>query len=232
VWLDGDAGMSTTPCGSATCIDSWSDRSGNGNDAFLAAGGTAPILAQSVFHGHSAATFDGASTGTASLGIADAPSIEFAGGYTIIVVARQDATTSPHVGALYGKTNPAAPYTGPFLAVDFITSTQAAGTQTDIDEPVISSETNLDGALHVYTAGYDGAGHLSVRVDDDAPTVGTVSVTGSLGEPGVAAYIGGRPGSGQVVSGEIAEVLALNAAISASQWSSTYAYLQAKYALP
>jgi len=229
LWLDGDQGVSTAACGQATCIQSWADQSGHGNDAFVAAGGTAPTLAQGAFHGHSAATFDG---GTASLGIADGSSIEFTGGFTILVVAVQNTTTSPHLGALFGKTNPGAPYAGPFLAVDYVASTQAAGAQLDIDDPVVSSETNLDGVLRAYTVVYDGASQLSLRVNDDPPTVGTLTAPGPLTAPGTAAYIGGRPGSGQVVAGSIAEVIAMNAPITTSQWTSAWAYVQSKYALP
>jgi hypothetical protein len=232
LWLDGDQGVSTAACGPARCIQSWADQSSHGNDAFVAAGGTAPTLAQGVFHGHSGATFDGDAGGTASLGVADGPSIEFTGGFTILVVAVQNTTTSPHVGALFGKTNPGAPYAGPFLAVDYVVSTEAAGTQLDIDGPVVSSETNLDGVLRAYTAVYDGASQLSLRVDDDPPTVGTLTAPGPLTAPGTAAYIGGRPGSGQVVAGSIAEVIAMNAPITTSQWTSAWAYVQAKYALP
>jgi hypothetical protein len=230
LWLNGDKGTTTTPCGAFTCLTAWADQSTFGNNAAVATGGTSPTFGQVSYNGHPAATFDGNSTGTASLAIADATSLQFTTGYTLMVVAYQNMAGAPHIGALYGKTNAASPYAGTFLAVDFLTpSTGAAGTQVDIFHNLASAQTGLDGALHVYLASYDpGSGNLTIAIDDNVPRVTAVPAT-NVTAPGVDAYIGGRPNSSQVVGGSIVEVVAGNVPFTNAQLTSAYPYFKAKY---
>lgn len=239
VWLRGDKGITTTPCTTGTCVTVWADQSGHHNDATSAAAGGTPPLYTTDRYGNPSVAYDGGTTGTASLAIADSASIEFAGAYTIIAVALQTSENVPgHVGAIYGKTSMAGPFGGPYLAIDYdnggaVPADGRAGAQIDFNNVVASAESSLDGTLHVFSTVYDANGHLSVRVDDAAPTTVSATPSGPLTAVGQPAYIGGRPGSSQVVRGTIAEVIAVNSAISPADWSNAYAYLKSRYsALP
>ena len=237
LWLEGDEGTTTAPCGANTCVSAWADQSGTSppNSAGVGSGGTMPLFTPGAFSGHSAITFDGDTTGTASLAIGDAPSLEFTGGYTLVAVAFPATSASPHIGALYGKTDSASPFRGPALWVNYantgIASTsQQAATQIDALQWAASSETNLDGKLAAFSAVYDGSGHLDIRVNDDPPTTTVVSPSGPLTAIGRVAYVGGAANSGQVLAGSIAEVIVVSKPLSATDWSSTYLYLKSKYA--
>jgi hypothetical protein len=239
VWLEGDVGTTTAPCGANTCVTAWADQSGTvpPNSAGVGSGGTAPILTPNAFNGHAAVTFDGSTTGTASLAIADATSIEFTGGYSIVVVAFPATSASPHIGELYGKTDSATPFRGPALWVNYAntgiaSTTGQAGTQIDALQWAASSETNLDGALAAFSAVYDGSGHLSIRVNNDAPTITVASPSGPLTAVGRVAFVGGAANSGQVLAGSIVEVIVVGVALSTTDWNSTYGYLKSKYQLP
>jgi hypothetical protein len=59
-----------------------------------------------------------------------------------------------------------------------------------------------------------------------------VTVMPPLGAPGVPAYIGGNPVSGQVFSGDIAEIIFVAKSLDAMESTMMYAYLQSKYGVP
>jgi hypothetical protein len=233
VWLRGDRGVTTSSCGANTCVSAWADQSTHGNDATVPAGGTAPLYLPGLY-GPGALGFDGATTGTASLAVADSASIQLTGGFTIIAVAFP--TGSARVSELYGKNASTVPYAGPFLAVDYDSAGASpaqgrAGAQVDFYNGVASAPgTSFDGALHVFSSVYDGAGQLSLRVDDGTPVVASVAPTDPLTAPGRPAFVGGAPSSTQTFAGNVAEVIVVDAAISSADWTSAYAYLKARYA--
>jgi hypothetical protein len=238
VWLRGDQGVTTTPCGGSTCVSVWADQSAYGNDAKRAAGGTAPLYLAGAY-GPGAVGFDGATTGTASLAVADSASTELAGAYTIIAVAFSTGASPAHVGQIYGKTALAQPFAGPFLAVDYdnggATPSQGrVGAQVDFTDDVVSAAgTSLDGALHVFASVYDGAGHLSVRVDDGPAVTASVNPAGPLTAPGRPAFVGGAPNSTETLAGNVAELIVVGAAIDAAGWTNVRSYLKSRYsALP
>jgi hypothetical protein len=238
LWLDGDQGVISSPCGANTCVELWQDQSGKQNDALSPTTANNPQLA--MLQGHGAVRFDGA---TSSFTVADSPSLRVTTAFTIIAVSFiSQSAAAPHLQSIYTKQSVASPYTGPALFSNFHNqgvqpSEERAGIEVDNVDFVASTQSGLvNGALHAYVATYDGSlltNNLSLRVDDNDPTSTTVSVTAAaLAASGVDATIGGAPGAGVSLSGDLSEVMLLNDAISPSDWTSLYAYLKAKYALP
>jgi hypothetical protein len=104
------------------------------------------------------------------------------------------------------------------------------GAQVDINQAVWTSAGGYDdGRLRVYCAMFDGT-TLSVRINRDPATAAVVSIAPGQLVTNKPAHVGGQVG-GQVVLGDIAEVLVLSRDLADSEYARTYAYLAAKYGL-
>jgi len=237
IWLDADRGISTTICGGVRCAVIWADQSGNGNDARPPMVSAAPIIHANAYNGHSALTFDGATT---SLAIDDSISSEITGGFAIIAVAATAASTKHQLGDIYSKTGNPLPFAGPGLFVNYSMagvdgSDGRIGSQVDFYQYIVSAEAHLDdGALRVYTSTFDGTKNLSMRVNDGPPsTIATMGVaSGSLRASGIASSVGGRLGTQQLFLGDIAELLLVTRATTPAEATQAYAFLKAKYGIP
>jgi hypothetical protein len=229
LWLDGDRDVSTMSCGQAACVTRWFDQSSAHNDAIVELEtASPPMRTPALYRGHAALRFDGSST---SLTVPDAPSLQIQNAWVILVVAAQQRAF--HQGAFYSKTALAGPYAGLAFWGSYVSQYPhgAPAVQVDIGQFVVWPTGGFDdGKLHVFLANFDGES-LSLIVDRQAPTSVTVNASSAVAAPGVPAYIGGNPGSGQVFIGDIAEIILATRSLDAGEWSMVYAYLAAKYAL-
>jgi hypothetical protein len=228
LWLDGDRGVSSTPCTPSPCVTRWADQSGYGNDAILdSLTAVAPSWEASLYNGHGSVRFDGGST---SLTIADAVSLQVGVACTVLAVGAEQSAS--HEGAFYNKTAPAFPYGGIALwgsyTTNFLHGTPAA--QVDINQYVTSTGGLDDGKLRVFVTTFDGT-TLSLIVDNGVPAWTRVTLTESLGAAGVPARIGGNPAGNQVLVGDIAELILVTKALDSDEWAKMYAYVDAKYGL-
>jgi hypothetical protein len=236
LWLVGDRGVETASCATGTCVTRWSDQSGNGNDAQVPAPFAPPLHRRDagLYGGHAALGFDGAQT---ALIVRDAQSLELTWDYTIIAVAAVRASSTQNEGGLYSKTALGSPYAGPALWGSYVNGSVphlpagVAGAQVDIFQFVVSRETGLDdGRLRVYATVFDGQ-TLTVRVDDGAPTIGqVVAARGTLAAPGTSSWVGGNA-PGQILNGDIAELMVVSRAIDETTWAQAWGYLSNRYAL-
>jgi hypothetical protein len=227
LWLDGDRGLMTTACTSGTCVVIWGDQSGHGNNAFVNfEEATAPAVSPTTYSGHQALRFDGSST---SFTVADTPSLQASGACTVIAVAAEQRAF--HVGGFYSKTGLDYPYEGIALWGSYTGGFPhgTAAVQVDINQFITSATGGLDdGKLHLFAAIFDG-GQASLIVDDAPPEWVTVSVTPPFGAPGAAAFVGGNPLGGQVLVGDIAEVIVLTRGLDETEWAWMREYLGSKY---
>jgi hypothetical protein len=224
LWLDGDRGVATTPCGTSTCAAAWADQSGNANNANVpTATATPPMWEPGVYHGHGALRFDGNAT---SMSIADSPSLAVGSACTVITVIAEQ--TSFHLASVYSKTSLDSPYWGLALWGWYPSAGPAA--QVSISQAVFSTQTDIDdGALHVLALSF-ATTVLGVEVDFGPLTTAEISAgDASLSAAGTPAYIGGNPAGGQVFMGDIAEVIIVMRSFDAADWANVAAYLDAKY---
>lgn len=237
LWLTGDVGVTTTSCPAGQCVTRWADQSTWKNDAVVPDGGTSPSA--STVAGHGAVSFvdtDGGNR-SMSLEIADAPSLEFKAAYSIVAVEADRGKTFPHTGILYDKQDPATPFRGAAFFVDcsytgVLSATGQACSQIDISQYVLTTELGLfDGVLRAVVTVFDGSS-LSIGVNDDAWATQAVTKTQSIAAAGFPAHVGGHLGAKQTMTGDIAELIVLDVAMTRTQYGGLYAYLRAKYALP
>jgi hypothetical protein len=232
LWLDGDRDVSRA--GGALV---WFDQSGHGNDAV--APSSAPPSTTDGFNGHSGIAFDS----TQLLTVADNATLQFTADFTVIVVARSKTPPSAYA-VLFGKTVRDYPYPGPSLVVNYPPPlldpprtgfpTSTAGAQLDFINYIQSEEMGVsDGAARIFEMQRTGT-TLSVRVGADKATSATLPMI-DAGAAGTNAFIGGHNPYGAVIqglTGAIAEVLAINGSVSASDDAMLLAYLSNKYAIP
>jgi len=237
LWLEGDVGVTTATCPLGQCVTRWADQSTWGNDAVLPEAGTPPTLSSTG--GHGAVSFDDFDGGTiTSLDVADTSSIEFKS-FSLVAVATDRANVSPHDGVLLTKQiSTSSPYYGPgfFLNCSNGGLTSAMGracVQIDITQFVASSELGLfDGVARSYVAVYDvSSTTLSLGVNDD-PWANALVNNENITAKGFPLRIGGSGYARQTMTGDIAEMIALDTPMTTSQWTGLYGYLRTKYGLP
>ncbi len=226
MWLDGDRGVNRLSDGGLL----WSDQSGHGNVAI--APRAVPPSTTVGFAGHSALAFNS----TQLLTVADAPSLQCAADFTVIVVARS-TTPSSEYGALLGKSAKPYPFPGQAMFVNYPplsgAPTSTVGAQLDFTTFVESSDMGVsDGIARVYEMQRTGT-LLSIRVNSGARVSATVPVV-DVRSVGAFIYIGGNLAASVVqgLTGAIAEVLFVNGTVADADYITMHTYLTAKYAIP
>jgi hypothetical protein len=240
VWLKSGVGITTAACDAGTCVQTWQDQSGHGNDAVVSTGGRAPSIT-SYTCGHKGLVFDAAYTSmrllNTALGGDAGNSLDFAGNaYTVFFVAESDETAQ--IGCLYSKqagspsTYPGASFWLPYANGSDLASTGQFGTQVDTSQFIESTETGLsDGTVRLYSARFDGT-NLAIRVDSDDPGTRTVTVTPDFARNTTNAWFGGAPASGQIFGGNVLEVVFISTNLSDTDWTSATSYFVARFGLP
>jgi hypothetical protein len=229
LWLEGDRGVTTAPCAPNMCVTRWADRSGNANDAFLDQQlGNPPVQVPGLYNGHGALRFDGSAT---TLVVDDSLSLQIGSAFTILAVAAEPHAF--HEEAFYTRTAGNYPYSGIGLWGNY-TGSQPHGTaavQIDMAQYVVSTDWGLDNEkLRLFAATLDGM-NLSLIVDNGLPVTMPVTYTPPLGPTGAMGFIGGDPLGGQVLAGDLAELILVTRTLDASEWALMRGYIQAKYGI-
>jgi hypothetical protein len=247
LWLDGTRELTPADGGS---VAKWTDQSGSGNNALPpeAGTGTAPAVALNGIGGSPAVHFNGT---TDYLVVPDSPSLQFGTGeFIVVVVARHVTPTDGGTwgyGMLYSKQETAFPYAGPALVAN--TETRTGAILAQLEYPNVRTTTTKttynDGqpfvvAMHrvlIAAADAGDAGDaavpaiLGVRVNGaDAGSTSTLAHGRNVSAAARPLYIGGTPAAQDIV-GDIAEVVAIKAAIRPADLTLLESYLKAKYGM-
>ena len=231
LWLDGDG---ASPDANSK-ISTWSDKSGNANDAKQPTPAKAPALASTMINGHKAVHFAGS-----VLVIADKASLQWKKSFVVEAIVRHTKASSVETGMLYYKPAPASPFSGPELIVG--TGGASAyplyaalkiditpGTQVDTSAQAAPSED----AAHRVRASWDAvATTLSIQIDKSAAVTKSYPAATGLDATGSDVNVG-QGGSGFFpYTGDIAELVAVaGATVSPADVAQLDAYLDAKYGL-
>jgi hypothetical protein len=243
VWLDGSQGVTAGTSGVMT----WSDLSGNGNDASRGACTAAPSYGAHVApNSHGAVGFAGSSQ---CLEIADASSLQWGTtDFTVeAVLAYGNASSQSEYGGYAGvweKASGTQPFPGigltangvyPKIQSSVAAALEASGWVSDPQNVAVEgATTGIDNSTyHILGVRRIGASTtLEVRLDGATDgkitTVDSVDVT-SLGVP---VSIGGRPNGQHALQGYIAEIVAYHGTITNLQLAQLEVYLAQKYSLP
>jgi hypothetical protein len=216
------------------------DQSGNHNDAMSA--GT-PVIHQNAIGGHPAAHFNGA---TDYFFILDSASLRFSTHDFVVgvVAAHTTPTTGIGYGLFYAKQNPdVQPFYGASLQANSYDPNPALinakiwaqvallnGAVIETSETDYNHGQPLYLILHRASAG-PGTATLSLRVNgaDAASATGTGYAI-DVSATGFPASIGGTPAN-QDVLGDVAEVVAIEGAVSDSDIGGLEGYFKTKYQL-
>lgn len=223
LWLDAAKGITMNAGGS---VSTWADQSTNGNDATNAV--EEPVYVASDFNGLPGLSFMG---GT-HLTIADSATstLRFGtGDFFVAVVLKWSGTTLD--GLIYSKQiDTTSPYYGVGMFANFSegSASTSLGLQTSATDYVQSAQGLNDGKpILAWVA--RGVDILTVSVAGVA-TTNPLTVADDADAPDFPAYIGASP-TGEALTGDIAEMIAVKGTISAADLTSLEAYLNTKYGL-
>ncbi len=244
VWLDANKGVTQT----AASVSAWADQTSHGNDASQALSIRQPLFQASSINGRPALHFNRAHGGNKGdvLAIADAVSLQWGtGDFYVVVVARFDnaiATDGPGVlfdksfgGTTNGQTvmllgGIPAPLNGGVASDGLVFNTRVQA-----GDYITTTHAYNNGAPHAFAMQRVGV-QLDLRVDATSITSGASSgvdvsnVGGGLGAGKV--LIGSDYDAGSLrLNGDVAEVLAVKGALSATDRAALEGYLKAKYGL-
>jgi hypothetical protein len=209
VWLIGDTYVS----GAAI----WTDQSGHAD----ATCSTCPKTLAGALSGHSVVSFDGSSY----FALGDPKGLFQTGAFTVFIVAAPDptATSNAQLIAFSDSSGNALSMQRSSADPDILLQLLPGASSNSLLAPGTWS-----GTPEIITAGVDAASALL--------TVGTSTVTGSLGVPATvdyaSSYLGTNPGSQSLdYTGQVAEVLVFNATLAGSSLSGVQSYLSKRYGL-
>lgn len=232
LWLKADAGTSTTTNGQP--VSSWSDMSGNNNNATQATASQQPLYTTALINGMPALFFDNiGSPGNDLMSVADADNLDNTSGLTILTVTRPISIDNSNARAIVSKRNDVGVqqaytvfyYSGNHINVDI------EGNDNRFTTPT----TFVAGRDYVNTILYDGtqtaANRSKVYVNEnlDITTTETATTISNMSSPvtiGSMNLSDGRP-----FGGYIAEVIILRKALNQAERIIVHNYLFAKYGL-
>jgi hypothetical protein len=221
-------------------VVTWTDLSGNGNDATQSSSAYQPAYTGAAIHGLPSATFLGP---IAFLRIADVASMRWGRNDLVVLVVFRATGQSATDCMLYQKTAP-PPYDGVdlYLNSDKPAPSMFAGAQLSGQVYVVSSPpptTFVDGSVHLL--GIRRAGPtLDIRVDGvlsssmTNSTVAGVDVS-AIGDDAIIGQNGfGTPPQSefQQFHGDIAEEIGVNGSLSQTEIANLEQYLMTRYAIP
>jgi hypothetical protein len=207
LWLD--AG-SITGLNNGDPVATWNDLSGSGNGAIQTTSGSQPLYIAGGLDGQPVVRFDAADDGMATgLTVSSGP-------YTVFAVFNYHSTSSANRRAIQGSENWLI---GPYeLGVRHHT---AAGGW-------VTSPGPRAGQNQFYLAEALNTGGASTFLVDGANFTNNAA---SIGSPGVVHLGGSGLYPGEVLDGDIAEVIVYNRALTASEQTAVTGYLKSKYSL-
>lgn len=217
LWLKADAGAGTND---GDAIASWTDQSGNTKHATQATGTKRPTYKTNIQNGKPVARFDG---GDALV----TPSITL-GAFTVCVVFSASAN-----GFIYEQSATANSNNGSYLYTDITQTSQIyrAAVQSGKSR---AANWGIGSTWRVVTQRFGGT-HATNQLWING-TLQTMSDGSFTSDPGTTPIsdvinIGSRNQAGVFLTGDIAEILIYNSALSSTDRSAVETYLQAKYAL-
>lgn len=214
-WLKADAGTSTTTDGAA--ISQWNDQSGNARHAVQAVGGSQPQYKAAILNGLPVVRFGGAA-------FLDLPAFVLPSAYTIFAVALSSGGVLPE--SIFDADFNSAPRMFQFRfntgVIEHIAFNTALSAFTDSQAAVISAAHLLVGRVDPTT----------VQTWVDNTSDGSTALTGTANSASAAIRIGGHPVGGQLMTGDIAEILYYDSALSTTDRQSVQTYLKAKWGTP
>ncbi len=221
LWLDAAKGVVND---GNQKVSTWSDQSGNSNDATQSLPGNQPTLGAQTINGMAAIHF----VGGQDLEIADSASLQLGtGDFFIAVVARW--TNVSGFAQLYGKKEPLNPYNGAGMWGNYPTNGLVGGeTQTGLSVASTTSSLN-DNVARQYAVRRSGS-TLSLRVNGKTEGT-TANATSDCSAVGTKAYIGQNGGSQYPLDGDIAELVVIKGSISGTDLTALETYLANKYKL-
>ncbi len=221
-------------------VPQWNDLSGHGNNAAQANPAFQPAYNASGIHGLPSATFNGPIT---FLAIPDSVSMRWGTtDFAVFAVIRATSATAAFA-MVYQKTAPGPAYDGLNLYINSgkpVASTLAAAQvqATVYVDSVAPPATFIDSTVHILGARRIG-NTLEIRVDGTSSntlTDNTGSVTVDVSAVGSNGVIGANGGNTspefQQVHGDIAELVAVNGTLTASDLASLEGYLKDRYGVP
>jgi hypothetical protein len=231
-WLD-----PTSIVNAAGSVATWRDLSSHGNDATQGTAAYQPAYSASGIAGLPSVTFG---TVISVLLIADSSSMQWGtSDFAIFAVFRAAPQNLAPEAMLYQKPQGTAPYTGAalYLNSDKPSTSTLATAQLQEDVYVDNSpppSTFDDSSVHLLAAIRTGT-TLAIRVDGALSASTAVSAL-DISAPGNQAAIGGQVGSAiagdKQFTGDIAEVLGVDATLSSTDLGNVEGYLKARYGIP
>jgi len=227
LWLEASKGVTA----SSGTVTAWADQSGNNNNATQNTPSSEPTQDATGINGLPAIHFAG---GT-HLTIADSTSLQWGTGDFYIAVVMAENNASNTAGVVFAKQEASSPFAGPALFANFPLPAQSTewGGQVSITSYVPTNETSLnDDNARQFSLTRTGSS-LSVRLDGLPDNSVVIGDGGSLdvSAVGIPVSIGASPTGTQGLSGDIAEIIAVNGTIAVSDVANIEAYLESKYSL-
>ncbi len=224
LWLDANVGVTQ----SNNAVSAWADQSGNNNNATQGTANFQPTLAATGLKGKPSIHFAG---GT-HISVADAATIRWSTGDFYVAVVMSETTTTGTYGMVFSKQDVPYPFAGPGIFANFAlpAASTSWGGQVDFNHYVSTGTTGLnDGTAHYFS--FDRTGStLTVRLDGavggtNVLDAGAIDVSGT----GAPISIGANQAGGQSLTGDIAEIIAINGTASSTDITNVESYLKAKY---
>jgi hypothetical protein len=202
----------------------WQDQSGNGNNATQATAADQPVVTANQINFNPAQVFNGTSD---FMNIAGSLGLGGTGNFEIYCVVQQSGSGGQvFLGSQTAAANDIqlATFTGSPTQVNYW------GTGT-----VLIGTTNL-AAGTAYISGYEkagtGANQSTIYIDGNVDNTGTISQSMGAGNRVIGSSSIGGGTQSFFTSGDIAEIVVYNAALSAANRSMLQSYLSFKYGFP
>jgi hypothetical protein len=203
LWLRADLGV--TKDGS-NLVSAWADQTSNGNDVAQPAGGSQPTWTDNVVNGYPVITFEGAQNLYKAVFSQAHP-------YTVYVVLRsRKYSTMGVVGGLAASVYHSIASTNYRIA--------SGGTVRSLAQQV-----SWGFRVVSFYANYLGSSNEVVKVMDGA--IGIPAQAGATGMSNI--YIGSYSNGANFLTGDIAEIIVINGAYSASDEADLYDYMVDRY---
>lgn len=229
LWLDAN----TVTVANGNPVHTWSDRSGNGNDAFQSNSANQPLLVEnSSFNNYSFLNFTDSNSNW--MQVADAPILDGTSSINYFAVARP--TTLSGIGTIVAKRRDLNGFT-PDYAYTFFWNGSTLNTDINTNnERVTTASVFNPNTNYILSFGFDGAKTAASRntMSRNASVLRTGSESSTAIVNSSAPLTIGRLDvtDGRDLNGDIAEIIHFNRELNATESNIVNNYLSAKYNIP
>jgi hypothetical protein len=226
VWLKADAGVTTNASGGVT---TWSDQSGNGNDAVQVNDANAPLFVTNAVNGNPVLRFNGIAPSVQYLEVSDTGTAFLTNDFTTFALARfvgsypalrqnvwSKCSSAGWAGPIdwWFNTTTGVPFCYRGDGVNYLGFGGTTAPTLGLYSVLGLEVTGVDGGISHYL-GFTG--------------VGSGTALTNTADAGFPLRIGRREDNGTQLNGDIAEILLYNQALSGTDRTNVTAYLYAKY---